>query len=128
MKNQVILKIENANGVQEFPLQVKSWNVLIEVLFQDETVKIPGKTMKSLMQVCEDDSLIENALCYYRGQISGKEAKALMARFPKSKKIQIGLIAYGVENDNMTVIKAVAKKPLDSKIMAEVAEILECNE
>ncbi len=128
MKNQVILKIENANGVQEFPLQVKSWDILFEVLFQDETVKVPAKTMKNLMENCEDDCLIENALCYYRGKITGKEAKALMARFPKSKKIQIGLIAYGVENDNMTVIKAVAKNPLDSKIMTEVTEILECNE
>lgn len=128
MKNEVILKIENENGSQEFVFQVKSWKLLMDMMFQDSgALKVTAKTMKNLMQVCQDDSLIGKALCYYRGRITGKEAVQVMERFPKSKNIQNGLIAYGVENNCMAVIKAVAKNPLDAQIQREVTDILEYN-
>lgn len=126
MKKSVILRIEDENGIQEFPVQVSKWERLMEVLFEENCGKVSAKTLKEMMRTCNDHSVVAGSICYYFGRITLEEATAVMERFPKSKKIQHALIAYAVMNGcKLEIIEKIAENPLDAEIRKEVTDILD---
>lgn len=126
-KKSIIVKIESENGVQEFEITTRNWGDMMYAIFAEGFGRVSPKTMKSILNTCEDDELIRSALAYHRGYVSGKDASAVMHRLPQSKEVQHGLIAYGIENHNNTVIKRIAENTLDPKIREEACSILRDN-
>ncbi len=122
--NEVVVsfKVESENGRQEFTVQVKNWNALLEVMFEEDCCKFTSKTVKSILEKCDDEVLIETALSYYNGRITVKEAAALMERFPKSEKVQFGLVAYAAVNHKLNILRMI--NPLNDMIKKEVTDIL----